>query len=374
MSICCFTSFTYAYLGRARILAASLCRAHPDWHLVAVIVDEPPPGTDPALLTCGFARVLRLPDLGIPNPRGWIFKHDVVEACTAVKGHALLRLLQEYDKVVYLDPDIAVFHPLLELEALLDRASIVLTPHQVSPNDAAPAIADNEGTSLQYGVYNLGFLAVRADAPGIAFARWWARQLYRACYDEVERGIFTDQKYCDLVPALFERVHVHRDPGWNVASWNISQRQLAFGADGGLEAEGRPLCFYHFTKIGSAGDVMTRRYALDSMLVAELWAWYGRELAAQTTDWLPRGYWAYGRFDDGLPIPKPVRVLYRRRADLMNTFPDPFAAEGSLLAWMHREQPDLLTQPPGCRTAPVGGNAAPLDGRLPVLAPDPSLR
>ncbi len=342
MSMCCFTSFTYAYLSRARVLAASVRRAHPSWHLAAVLVDEPPAGEDPAVLAETFDEVLRLPGLGIPRHRSWIFKHDVVEACTAVKGHALLLLLEAHEAVVYLDPDIALFHPLDALEELLDRASVVLTPHQVTPNESAHAVADNEGTSLQYGIYNLGFLAVRADAAGFAFARWWARQLHRACYDEVERGIFTDQKYCDLAPALFDRVHVHRDPGWNVASWNISRRLLAVDAAGGISAGGRPLCFYHFTKIGGAGDVMTRRYGANNPVVAEVWEWYRRALAAHAVSWVPPGHWAYGRFDNGLPIRKALRVLYRRRADLMAAFPDPFAAENGFLSWLRQEQPQLL--------------------------------
>ena len=344
MSVCCFTSFTYSYLSRACILAASLRRAHPSWPLVAVIVDEPPPGADLSVLSDTFNGVLRLTELGIPGWQSWIFKHDIVEACTAVKGHALLRLLESYEKVVYLDPDIAVFHPLDEVETLLDRASVVLTPHQVAPNETTAAFIDNEGTSLRYGIYNLGFLGVRADESGLAFARWWARQLHRACYDEVEQGIFTDQKYCDLVPALFERVHIHRNVGWNVASWNVNRRRLTVGAGGALCVRDQPLCFYHFTKITGDGDVMTRRYAPHDSVVAEVWAWYRRELASRAVSWVPRGYWAYGRFDNGLAISKPMRVLYRRSADLMARFPKPFASDGGFLAWLHKEQPDLLLE------------------------------
>ena len=76
------------------------------------------------------------------------------------------------DKVIYLDPDIAVFHGLTGIEARLDTASIVLTPHQLGPNDTPLAIADNEMTSLKYGTYNLGFVAVRNDANGLGFAQW----------------------------------------------------------------------------------------------------------------------------------------------------------------------------------------------------------
>ena len=221
----------------------------------------------------------------------------------------------------------------------------MLTPHQTEPNTTELAIGDNEMTSLQYGIFNLGFVAVRNDRNGHGFAEWWAGMLYRACYDEVERGIFTDQKYCDLVPALFDRVEVERDPGYNVASWNLSRRKLRFGPDGMLWSSGSPLKFYHFTKIGRVGDFMTQRYALDNVEVYELVNWYKRELVLQTVPEADQHRWVYGYFSDGTPIPKPARVLYRRRADLVRAFPNPFdASQGGYLAWL-RAETDIMGSP-----------------------------
>jgi hypothetical protein len=56
------------------------------------------------------------------------------------------------------------------------------------------------------------------DAHGRAFVQWWAKMTHQACHDDTARGIFPDQKYCDIVPALFDGVHIERDPGCNVAS------------------------------------------------------------------------------------------------------------------------------------------------------------
>jgi hypothetical protein len=345
--IACYTSFNYGYLSRARILAKTLKRLHPDWDLWAMVVDRAPADL-PADALAGFDHILDAEDLGVPDFRGWMFKHDVVEACTAVKGHMMVHLLEPpdgspgYDKVVYLDPDIGVFNPMDGIIRRLDHGSIVLTPHQTEPNDTDLSIGDNEMTSLQYGIFNLGFTAARNDLNGRAFARWWAGMLHRACYDEPERGIFTDQKYCDLVPALFDRVEVERDPGYNVASWNLSRRKLHFGPDGMLYANNSPLKFYHFTKIGKIGDAMTQRYALDNVEVYELVNWYKRELVLQTVPEGDRHKWVYGFFSDGTPIPKPARVLYRNRKDLKRAFPDPFdASEGGYLAWL-RVETDII--------------------------------
>ena len=333
----CFTSFALNYLPRARVLAETLRAAHPDWSLCALLVDAKPAG---ATLP-GFDRVVTAEELGIPRFRSWLFRHDLVEACTAAKGAMLCRLLEEgADKVVYLDPDIAVFHKLASLAGLLDDASIVLTPHQLAANEAPGAIADNEGTALRYGVFNLGFLAVRGDATGRDFASWWAARLHQACFDDPEAGLFTDQKYADLVPALFDRVAIVRDPGWNVASWNLSRRRLEVAADGSIAVNGAPLAFYHFSKHGGVGDAMTDRYAGANHVPHELWRWYARRLAAHAA---PAADWHYGRFSDATPIPRAARLLYRQRPDLMAHFADPFAAgPGGFRDWLAANAPAAL--------------------------------
>ena len=348
MTTVCFTSLSYSYLPRARVLAETLRAAHPDWPLWLVVVDRPPPGFDSQSALAGFDGVIDAEHLGIARFRAWLFKHDLIEACTAVKGAALRHLLtMGADRVIYFDPDIAIFHPLAALAGRYGDASVLLTPHQIEPNETPVAISDNELCALRYGIFNLGFLAIRNDAPGRAFAAWWAARLHEACYDDVANGLFTDQKYCDLVPALFDNVVIARDPGWNVASWNLSRRRVRITDDGDITANGDPLAFYHFTKFGGVGDVMTERYAAGHHEPHELWRWYGDRLAAHALPAIPPGWWHYDRFNDGTPITRAARLLYRHRPDLMRTFDDPFAVgAGNLRDWLRAHAPESLAAPP----------------------------
>ena len=343
MTVHCFTSFTYSYLSRARILILTLRAAHPDWTIYALIVDDPPDTLKDISVLDDFDVVVTLEQLNIDDLQSWLFKHDIVEACTAVKGRMMEYLLEQgAEKVIYFDPDIAIFHPLDAVVSRLDTHSIILTPHQTEPNETEIAIQDNEITSLKYGVFNLGFVAVRNDETGRSFATWWRKQLYRACYDDTPQGLFTDQKYCDLVPALFDNLWVERDPGYNVASWNLSRRRLEFDDLGAMRVNGSTLKFYHFTKIGSAGDAMTERYALN-LEVLEVWHWYKRMVMRCNVPGIPKGYWQYGTFRNGKMIPKAARELYRSRRDLMNHFKQPFdVAENSYFDWLRREAPGIF--------------------------------
>ena len=334
----CYTSFTYSYLSRALVLAETVKLAHPDWTFWALMVDECPEGFDAAPWLAKFDRVIYAKDLGIERFDAWLFKHNIVEACTAVKGHMLCHLLEQgAEKAVYIDPDIAVFHPLTDIIDTLDTRSIVLTPHQVSPNETEAAIRDNEMNSLKYGVFNLGFVAVRSDVNGKAFAQWWARSLYLACFEDVANGIFTDQKWCDLVPALFDNVHVNRDPGCNVASWNISRRPITIEQDGKILVAGSPLKFYHFTKINTAGDAVTDKYAQTTETI-EVWNWYKRKLNAVAALQIPMGYWHYGVYSNGEKILPEHRALFRNRKDLFEYFDGPYDVVGnSFFSWFRNK-------------------------------------
>ncbi|RKT44486.1 hypothetical protein [Thiocapsa rosea] len=329
----CFTSASFAYLDRVRVLGETLRRHHPEWTFWLCLSDREPAGFIFDIAREPIDHVVRLEDLGIADMKRWIFDHDVVELCTAVKGPMLCRLLElGADKVVYLDPDIALFGDLHDVEALLDRHDVLLTPHQLEPDSEHQTIVDNEIGSLKHGIYNLGFLAVVNTAEGCRFAEWWRDRLLEFCFDDIPNGVFTDQRWCDLAPAFFAGTYVLRDPGYNVASWNLSRRPISIGEDGKIYAADQPLRFFHFTKINGAGETMLERYAGGRVAVFELMHWYRSRLAANAPTGLPLGWWAYGSYSDGSPIQRKHRLAYRARPDLRDRYPDPFTAGPNSLA------------------------------------------
>jgi hypothetical protein len=333
----CFTSITFSYLGKARVLAWSLKRFHPDWTLWVCITDREPPGFHFDLSQEHFDRIIWSDELPIDNVRGWLFKHDIVEVCTAVKGPALAMLVEKSgaDKIFYLDPDIAVFGPLDSLVAELDENDIVFTPHQILHDLNHEAIVDNEIASLQHGIYNLGFVGINASGEGYRFAHWWSERLKRYCYNDIPSGLFVDQRWCDLVPAFFDKVKVSRNAGYNVASWNLSHRDVTINESGEVFANNDPLRFFHFTKIEGVGLGMVNKYAKDNIHVYELVSWYKHWLGRFTSPQIPRKWWHYGRFQNGEPIRKEHRLLYRGWPDLQQSYPDPFAAgEKSYYQWL----------------------------------------
>jgi lipopolysaccharide biosynthesis glycosyltransferase len=342
-----YTSANLRYLARARTLAQSVRTHSPDTTFYLVLVDSVPDalragvedGSEP------FDHVLTPADLDIPDFESWIFQHDVVEACTAVKAAALVHLLEQRreERVLYLDPDIVVFSSLDGLFAHLDESSVLLTPHCPVAETDPDLIARNEISSLAHGTFNLGFLGVAASDEGRRLANWWQHRLYLFCHDDIPRGLFTDQRWIDLVPGQFDGVKILRDAVYNAASWNITQRRISGSVPDDLLADGEPLCFYHFSGERNPETQPDRAYPdLNSEIVTELADWYytqcrrNGEADCERTEWIWRGY------RNGQPIDHSHRVYYRSDPELQQRFPNPFAVgPGSFLEWLTSTGPGL---------------------------------
>lgn len=332
-----FTSAALNYIPKVRMLFQSLRRLHPEWRLHLALADELRPNVD--LSQEPFDEVLSAANLNIPGFRGWAYCHTIVELATAIKPFMLAHLLKQpgCKKVIYLDPDIVVFSRLDDIVDALDGANIVLTPHQTKPEQSLAAVMDNEICSLKHGVYNLGFVAVAATEIGREFADWWSKRVYHFCRADIPNGLFTDQRWIDLVPAFFSGVAIMRSSRHNVATWNLTTRELSLSESGQYLVDNEPLGFYHFTGFDSgAHRIMAAKNAGNNKAVHQLINWYANETASLAQDPLAKEPWAYGTYTDGTTISKVQRLVYRERTDLQAAFPDPFDAT-TYLAWWNTQ-------------------------------------
>lgn len=299
------------YLPAARVFAESLKAVHPDAHVTVLVIDGPAEPSD----TDRF-RVLRLEDV-LPDEnerRRQTLMYDVTELSTAVKPHLLRWLLNEgAAAVLYFDPDIEFFAPIDDLWQLATVHQIVLTPHVLTPiPDDGQEITDV--TVLRAGIFNLGFAGVGAGA--MDFLTWWSDRLAIHCVSDPDRGLFVDQRWVDFVPALFPH-HIVRDPGCNVAYWNLHERRVEQTPDG-FRVNGVPLRFYHYSGFSPATPHVLSRHqgarprALFSEHpgVHELCRRYAKRLYAS-------GYGAvaapaHATLPDGTPIDFVMRRVFRR--------------------------------------------------------------
>lgn len=334
MSIIIFTSITANYLPKARVLAQSVKKHHPEV-IFSLLLAE----TAPLEMTADFTdfdEVTLLNDLPIPDLPAWLFKHSVVEACTAIKGFYLEQLLERdnCDAVFYLDPDIVVFSPLTLLFEQLEHASILLTPHLLEAEEKEEDIIINELSALKHGVYNLGFLGIKNTQEGKKFASWWKARLSHFCYADIPSGMFTDQRWVDLAPAFFSDLAIIRHPGCNVATWNLNRRHLEGSFEQGFTVNAKPLIFYHFSGFDSGAQLgMLNRYASNMPAAFLLREWYINACLERETEAM-KPSWSYNYFSNGTIITQAHRQFYREHPAIAACFPNPFeAGEQRFLDW-----------------------------------------
>lgn len=341
---CFFTSVSQQYFAKARVLGYTLKQHNPAAFLVLTCVGDLPPAFQQDKEP--FDAVLLLEDLDLPSPKALCFKYNVTELCTAVKAASALKIMNVFgaQRVIYLDPDIAVFDSLAPLEDWLNATSILLTPHQTEPEIDDFFIVNGEVLFLKRGAFNAGFFGVRNDDTGRRFLAWWHDRLMQYCLDDSDEhlqlqaerrllGLFTDQKWFDLVPCLFPRHRIVYEPEYNVATWNLSRRVFSRTPRGGYEIDGRPLRFFHFSGVDSGAhaeaiDIVVRANpaARDALMISD---WYSEELERQGNSAFLALPYTYDCYSDGTPIASVDRRTYAVDREAQRRFADPFAADSS---------------------------------------------
>jgi SAM-dependent methyltransferase len=237
-----FTICSRNFLAQAQMLHEMLRRNYPGLAFYVVLCDQPS-GID---IDSYPFEILQVDRLGIPSIADMSCRYNITELNTAIKPFGFLSLFDRHpgQAVCYFDPDIHVVSRLDELDAALaSGADCVLTPHLCEPAEFAEM---DDSKMLQFGIYNLGFCALR-DTPQVRrITAWWGRRLEALCLIDLSAGLFVDQKWADLFPAFISATTILRHPGYNVAYWNLSQRTVRRTAGEWL-VNGEKLRFFHFS-------------------------------------------------------------------------------------------------------------------------------
>lgn len=320
------------YLPMARVLAESWSRLHPDCPIFVLFLDSPFGFTSPEAEP--FQSVFPS-ELDIPNLRGFLFKYTILEASTAVKPYLLDYLFRRYaiEKLLYLDPDILLLNSLDQLRGYLDEANILLTPHLLSPVPS-DSRSLTEHDILKSGVYNLGFLGLRNGLESKRLLRWWSDKLYHHCMVAVEQNLFVDQRWMDLAPGLFAGVRILREPGYNVAYWNLHERSISM-ADSITVNGGEPLRFMHFSGFDADKPWIVSKHQnrfgmADIGELCKLYLRY-RDLLLKH-GWNEAKHWTYSHdfFENGVKITPAARRYYWSLGTNVMDLGDPFC-------WANRE-------------------------------------
>lgn len=172
------------------------------------------------------------------------YGHDPDRLRWCMKPVFLRYLLdQGIQQLLYLDNDIYFFSSPDFLFDLLTQHAVLLSPHWRTLDPRKDPVEFR--VNFLDGLYNGGFFgAAEAARPALD---WWAEVCLYRCVQDRASGFWDDQRYLDLLPVRFERVHVLQHQGCNVAVWNRHDLKRVPG-EAGVMINGKwPLVFIHFT-------------------------------------------------------------------------------------------------------------------------------
>jgi hypothetical protein len=332
-NVCIFTIASRNYMHSVRTLMEGVTRFSPD-------------GTHRLLALCDkrgnfdFSQdtfeIIDLDQIPLPDKQNFIFQYSLLEINTAIKPFVFELLFKRgFEKVIYFDPDIAIYSSLEDMIHRLDDSNILLTPHLTAPIDDGRFPSERD--ILISGSKNLGFAAFRKTNQTCEFIKWWQSKLERDCVVDYKRGLFVDQKWMEFTTDFCDRVQIVRHPGWNVAYWNLSTRVIESKkplTDSNLEdsaftSNGEPLVFFHFSGLNVEKNFFSRhqnRFTLTSLppAVEALVKSYHSGLVRNGIIEIQKTPYHYANFPDGTPIPDLARKIFREnRVELVKQFPDP---------------------------------------------------
>jgi hypothetical protein len=240
-----FTLCSNNYLAQAITLGKSIASFNPGYSFIIGLVDQKHGNLDYTALPF---EVVEMDKIGIPDIEALIRKYEIRELNTAVKASFFKYFMKEMPEqsfATYLDPDILVYDSFHELEAVMRDHDFALTPHFTTPlNDM---YRQQEEDFLNSGLYNLGFLSVKKSPAGLQMLDWWEEKLLSKAYIRFEKGLFTDQIWINFLPLYYDKVAILNHKGYNVAYWNLHEREILPELTVCFREQVFPLTFYHFS-------------------------------------------------------------------------------------------------------------------------------
>ena len=237
MNFC--TLFDSNYMNRGLALFESLCKVCNDFCLYVVTFDDIAYNKlvkikHPSLV------VERLIDFETPELLAVKSSRTRAEYCWTCGPSVIYHFIEKYNLVscTYVDADLMFYRtPQLLFDEIGDN-SVAITDH------FAPY-------HIPQGRYCVQFMFFKNDECGMTALKWWRDSCIEWCYAHFDGEKYGDQKYLEQFPVKFDRVHIIKNRGAGIASWNMGQyvfnaNDWSFMYDG----QNNEIVFVHYHALG----------------------------------------------------------------------------------------------------------------------------
>ena len=369
---CCLALIaTRNYLPYALLTADSFRRHHPDIPAFLLLADGEK--ADAALFP---GTTVLLADLGLAHAGWYSAKFTASEFANSLKPVFLAYLARFSQFAVYLDCDVAVFSRFDEMIQALEQSDLVLTPHMLAPLPRPEQfhLRPSRSDIFNSGLINAGCFAIRLRPCAVFLHAWRDANLAPGAF-YAPAGYQTDQQHLNWALINVPNTVVLREPRYNLAYWNLHERDLWVDDAGEYRVGEKPLAFFHFSGYDIEQPLLLSRHDSRNSVynlptVASLLSWYSHQLLGSPLRMLLAEDYRFDTLANGLRMNGLLRDLLKRYevyfpkfdptveqgADRLCAFlMDPLPAARSLLplvaAEIYDRRDDLRDQFPGAHVA-----------------------
>ena len=261
------------------------------------------------------SKILPVGILGLPGGDDFLFQYQEPVLRAAVTPWVFEYLFAlGYDAVLFIEATARIYRPLSEAFRILETtADVVVMPHYITP--VRGGCCPYERAVLQTGVFNLGFFAARHSSISLQVMERWQQSLYRYSDQVADGGMSLDQRWCDSLPAMFDRVEILRHRGYGVTPWNIAERALHIDRPDLPMAGEEMLVSFHFSE--AVPDHLetflnSQQVQVSRQVIKQLALEHVRVLREFRVDWYSAQPYDYGIFTDGTRVTAADRCRFRR--------------------------------------------------------------
>ncbi len=235
-----YTVVTPNYMAHALSLKKSFLQHNPGAEFFIGLL-----GDASHLIEKNIDNIYFISSLSDSRVEGMIRRYDPFELTCNLKPFFAAHVFENNDHVqrlIYLDSDIYVFAPLLQIT----DAAITLSPHRTKKVEQIPG-TEIDNTLNRYGVYNAGYFELLRKKETFNFLDWWKMLMEKSAFNDPDKHFFSDQLWLNAVHSFFDDVYINKNPGYNAAIWNLIERRVE-EKNGTYFVNDQPLVLYHFSK------------------------------------------------------------------------------------------------------------------------------
>ena len=199
----------------------------------------------------------------------------------AIRPRVVLEYLQRYDEVIFLGSDVVFYSCPNEL---FQKHKAIVVPHIISPIPFGGTFPGMENIPIT-GHLNTDIVKWTNDAKVHDFLVWQDETHREWCVQT--NGIFLDQTWLNCLPFFVDGVKILRHPGYNLAYFNLKERELTKNKRGNKYlVNGQPLiCAQYSGFLKGKPEQLSKytTYETNNEITLELYRQYDRDLRRHST-------------------------------------------------------------------------------------------